>query len=78
MNSVLVHGIVSVSALVIGAPESERILLPRRAAAFREGHKKSSALFQKIFWEEPEKQKTRSRRSAGIIPKLLAQSTLTN
>src|ERR1039457_5467080 len=59
----------SVSALVIGAPRSEWILLPRRASAFREGHKKSSSLFQKICWEEPEKQKTRSPPGAGIIPK---------
>src|ERR1039457_7720392 len=59
----------SVSALVIGAPRSERILLPRRASAFLEGHKKSSSLFQKICWEEPEKQKTRSPPGAGIIPK---------
>src|SRR5260370_15818731 len=48
------------SALEIGAPGSERILLPKQAAAFREGHKKSSSLFQKICWEEPEKQKPRS------------------
>jgi len=31
-----------------------------RAAAFCEGHKKSSAQFQKSCWEEPEKQKKRS------------------
>ena len=56
----------SVSALVIGAPGSEWILLPRRAAAFWEGHKKSSMVFQKICWEEPEKQKTRSCRAQEL------------
>src|SRR6266851_3652232 len=55
-----------VSALVIGAPECEWILLPKRAAAFWEGHKKSLALFQKICWEEPEKQKTRSCRAQEL------------
>jgi len=45
------------------------MLLPRRASAFREGHKKSSALLQKNCWEEPEKQKMRSPLGAGIIPK---------
>src|SRR5205809_5446148 len=55
-----------VSALVIGAPGSEWILLPKQAAAFWEGHKKSSALFQKICWEEPEKQKTRSCRAQEL------------
>src|SRR5713226_7989259 len=55
-----------VSALVIGAPGSEWMLLPKRAAAFWEGHKKSSALFQKICWEEPEKQKTRSCRAQEL------------
>src|ERR1700686_3645274 len=49
----------SVSARVIGAPGSERILLPKRASAFWEGHKKSSMVFHKSSWEEPEKQKTR-------------------
>lgn len=34
----------------------------RLPATTGEGHKKSSALFQKICWEEPEKQKTRSCR----------------
>jgi hypothetical protein len=58
MNYVYVHDFSPVSALVIGAPGSEWILLPKQAAAFWEGHKKSSALFQKICWEEPEKQKT--------------------
>src|SRR5271154_4305385 len=58
--------ICSVSALVIGAPGSEWILLPRRAAAFWEGHKKSSALFQKNCWEEPEKQRTRSCRAQEL------------
>ena len=33
------------------------MLLPKRASAFWEGHKKSSMAFQKIYWEEPEKQK---------------------
>jgi len=56
----------SVSALVIGAPGSEWILLPKRAAAFWEGHRKSSSLFQKICWEEPEKQKTRSCRAQEL------------
>src|SRR5260370_27174502 len=55
-----------VSALVIGAPGSEWILLPKQAAAFWEGHKKSLALFQKICWEEPEKQKTRSCRAQEL------------
>src|SRR5579864_1704489 len=52
--------------LEIGAPGSEWILLPKRAAAFGEGHKKSSALFQKICWEEPEKQRTRSCRAQEL------------
>src|SRR5260370_42666332 len=56
----------SVSALVIGALGSEWILFPKRAAAFWEGHKKSSSLFQKICWEEPEKQKTRSCRAQEL------------
>ncbi len=34
-----------------------------QAAAFREGHEKSSTLFQKISWEETEKQKPRSCRA---------------
>src|SRR6266446_4450728 len=42
------------------------MLLPKQAAAFWEGHKKSSALFQKICWEEPEKQKTRSCRAQEL------------
>ncbi len=40
--NIYVHDFCSVSALVIGAPGSEWILLPKRAAAFWEGHKKSS------------------------------------
>jgi hypothetical protein len=32
--------------------QSEWGLLPMRGSAFREGHKKSSARFPKIFWEE--------------------------
>src|SRR5208283_4352147 len=56
----------SVSALVIGAPKGERILLPKRVAAFWEGHEKSSMLFQKISWEEPEKQKPRSCRAQEL------------
>src|SRR5580692_2025881 len=60
------------SALVIGALESERGLLPRRGSAFREGHKKSSPSFAKSFWEETEKQKTRSRR-AQEFPRSRAQ-----
>src|SRR6202795_3770640 len=66
MNYVYVHDFSPVSALVIGAPGSEWILLPKRAAAFWEGHKKSSVLFQKISWEEPEKQKTRSCRAQEL------------
>jgi hypothetical protein len=42
------------------------MLLPSRASAFWEGHKKSSARFQKICWEEPEKQKTRRRRAQEL------------
>jgi hypothetical protein len=38
-------------------PQSAK-LLPKRAGAFWEGHKKSLTLFQKICWEEPKKQKT--------------------
>ncbi len=48
------------------APRSERMLLPKRAAAFWEGHKKPSALFQKICWEEPGKQKPRRCRAQGL------------
>jgi hypothetical protein len=55
-----------VSALVIGATGSEWILLPKRAAAFWEGHKKSSAQFQKICCEEPEKPRTRSCRAQEL------------
>ena len=66
MDYVDVHDFCSVSALVIGAPGSEWILLPKRAAAFREGNKKSSSLFQEICWEEPEKQKTRSCRAQEL------------
>src|SRR6267142_2195789 len=66
MNYVYVHDFSPVSALVIGAPGSEWILLPKQAAAFWEGHEKSSALFQKICWEEPEKQKTRSCRAQEL------------
>ena len=40
--------------------------LPKRAAAFGEGHEKSSALFLKICWEEPKKQKTRSCRAQEL------------
>src|SRR5260370_30103358 len=61
-----VHDFSPVSALVIGAPRSEWMLLPKQAAAFWEGHKKSSALFQKICWEEPEKQKARSCRAQEL------------
>src|ERR1700719_1347800 len=60
------------SALVIGALESERGLLPRRASAFREGHKKSSLSFAQSFWEETEKQKSRSCR-AQEFPRSRAQ-----
>ena len=42
------------------------MLLPKRASAFWEGHKKSSMVFQKISWEEPEKQKTRSCRAQEL------------
>jgi hypothetical protein len=42
------------------------MLLPKRASAFWEGHKKSSMPFQKIYWEEPEKQKTRSCRAQEL------------
>ena len=42
------------------------MLLPKRASAFWEGHKKSSMVFQKICWEEPEKQKTRSCRAQEL------------
>jgi hypothetical protein len=35
-------------------------------AAFWEGHKKSSVLFEEICWEEPEKQKTRSCRAQEL------------
>src|ERR1700674_259808 len=66
MNYVDVHDVSPVSALVIGAPGSEWILLPKRAAAFWEGNKKSSVLFQKICWEEPGKQKTRSCRAQEL------------
>src|SRR5260370_21994077 len=60
------------SALVIEALESERGLLPRRGSAFREGHKKSSLSFAKSFWEETEKQRTRSCR-AQEFPRSRAQ-----
>ena len=43
--NIYVHDFSPVSALVIGAPGSEWILLPKREAAFWEGHKKSSRLF---------------------------------
>src|SRR5277367_1185195 len=66
MDYVYVHDFSPVSALEIGAPGCEWILLPKRAAAFWEGHKKSSALFQKICWEVPEKQKTRSCRAQEL------------
>ena len=42
------------------------MLLPKRASAFGEGHGKSSSAFQKICWEEPEKQKTRSCRAQEL------------
>jgi hypothetical protein len=42
------------------------MLLPKRASAFWEGHKKSSMVFQKICWEEPKKQKTRSCRAQEL------------
>jgi hypothetical protein len=42
------------------------MLLPKRASAFWEGHKKSLMVFQKISWEEPEKQKTRSCRAQEL------------
>src|SRR3984957_9687062 len=42
------------------------MLLPERASAFWEGHKKSSVTFQEISWEEPEKQKTRSCRAQEL------------
>jgi hypothetical protein len=60
----------SVSALVIGAPGSEWILLPKRAAAFWEGHKKSSALVQKTFLGGTGKAEAAKLQGAGIIPKL--------
>src|SRR5260370_26529726 len=64
--NIYVHDCSPVSALVIGAPGSEWILLPKQAAAFWEGHKKSSTLFQRICWGEPEKQKTRSCRAQEL------------
>src|ERR1700687_2084675 len=66
MDYVYVHDFSPVSALVIGAPGSEWILLPKREAAFWEGHKKSTALFQKICWEAPEKKKPRSCRAQEL------------
>jgi hypothetical protein len=42
------------------------MLLPRRTSAFWEGHNKSSTAFQRICWEEPEKQKTRSCRAQEL------------
>ena len=47
----------------LGALKRERRPLPRRATAFREGHKKSSPKFQKISWEETEKQTAGSLRA---------------
>jgi len=51
-----------VSALIIGAPGSEWILLPKRAAAFWEGHKKSSALFRRVVGRN---RKSRRREATG-------------
>ena len=59
-----------VSALVIGAPGSEWILLPKREAAFWEGHKKSSALFSEDLLGGTGKAEDAQLRGAGIIPKL--------
>jgi hypothetical protein len=66
MNSVLVHFVSPFLPLELGHTESERMLLPKRASAFWEGHEKSSAEFRKICWEEPEKQKTRSCRAQEL------------
>ena len=49
--------------------KSERPLLPTRATAFREGHKKSSVGFEKLFWEETEKQKARRSRAREFGPR---------
>src|SRR5271156_1864054 len=59
-------------ALVIGALESERGLLPSRGSAFREGLKKSPAPLPEISWEETEKQKSRRCR-AQEFPRSRAQ-----
>ena len=42
---------------------------PKTSGCFREGHNKSSALFQKICWEEPQKAEDAKLPGAGIIPK---------
>jgi hypothetical protein len=69
MNYVYVHDFSPVSALVIGAPGSEWILLPKRAAAFWEGHKKSSALFSEDLLGGTAKAEDAKLPGAGIIPK---------
>jgi len=57
------------SAPFFWGTQNERPLLPIRATAFREGHKKSSVGFQKISWEEAEKQKARRCRAQEFGPK---------
>ena len=60
--NIYVHDFSPVSALVIGAPGSEWILLPKQAAAFWEGHKKSSGFFRRFVGRN---RKSRRREAAG-------------
>src|SRR5713101_9667401 len=62
MNYVYVHECSPVSALAIGAPGSEWILLPKRVAAFWEGHKKSSCCSRRFVGRN---RKSRRREAAG-------------
>src|ERR1700675_4633145 len=69
MDYVDVHDFCSVSALVIGAPGSEWILLPKQAAAFWEGHKKIFCAVSEDLLGGTEKAEDAKLQGAGIIPK---------
>jgi hypothetical protein len=71
MNYIYVHDFSPVSALVIGAPGSEWILLPKQAAAFGEGHKKFSPLgaVSEDLLGGTGKAEDAKLPGAGIIPK---------
>ncbi len=68
LNYQVRHENVSFFCPFSGAPKSESPLLPSRATAFRERHKKYLMGFQKICWEETGKAEGAKVLGTGIGP----------